>query len=80
MYKEVEVAICKCKYCGSYAVIINDIGKCPKGCPGYFTVIATVPGLIEEPPNKIDTPDADYLCPEDDLSYSHDYKRCHSRR
>jgi len=32
----VKVTVCKCRYCGSQSVLINDYGDCPNHCPGYF--------------------------------------------
>ena len=69
MYKDVKVTICKCKYCGSWAALIDDIGKCPKGCPGHFSIIAEVPGLIEKVTQLVDSVDANIvqvgeICPK----------------
>ena len=34
---KIKVTVGRCNYCGSQAVLINDYGACPKGCPGYFS-------------------------------------------
>lgn len=48
---KIQIDIACCKYCGSTAVLINDYGECPKGCPGYFTICNTF--NLELPPDKI---------------------------
>lgn len=37
--KKIPIELNRCKYCGSYAITIDDFGECPNGCPGYMTVI-----------------------------------------
>jgi len=33
-YIELVAAINTCNYCGSSVITLNDMGQCPKGCPG----------------------------------------------
>ncbi len=37
-YREVKAELCKCNYCGSQVLTIDDIGQCPRGSPGNMTV------------------------------------------
>lgn len=39
-YRNLIAAINKCHYCGSLVITLDDIGQCPKGCPGNMREIS----------------------------------------
>ncbi len=57
------VDLCKCKYCGSHVLSLNDIAQCPKGCSGNMRVVQST--LFKNKNDKIKfvgnyLPDGDY--------------------
>ena len=40
-YRKIKSEICKCNYCGSTVLTVDDFGQCPKGCPGNMATTGT---------------------------------------
>ena len=47
---KIIVDVCKCNYCGKTIVTVNDVGQCPKGCPGNMHMIKAA--IFEIDPTK----------------------------
>jgi hypothetical protein len=45
------VDLCKCKYCGSYVISLNDVAQCPRGCSGNMRIMQST--LFQKENNKI---------------------------